>query len=220
MAGADVVTAIARDERDFLISDGGLWFPISALHGPVGAERLDDPAAQVLRDFIADPGGALEVEATGWRVLARTPRHVLFQRGDAEYQELVEVERTSSGEWEWVGSAYKEGPFHAVRDRNEASAWRLDPAADPPAASSTSLDVLVTEIHCASGRSAEGRIEAPDVYLSDSQVRLVAYVTRLRGSQKCPGNPETPAVFVLPEPLGERELVDAGNYPTDGSSRT
>ena len=40
----------------------------------------------------------------------------------------------------------------------------------------------------------------------------MAYVTPLPGSQKCPGNPQTPAVFVLPEPIGERRAVDAGEY--------
>jgi hypothetical protein len=60
---------------------------------------------------------------------------------------------------------------------------------------------------------AEGRVEQPDVFYREDEIRIVAYVTALPGMQTCPGNPSTPAVFVLPEPIGARRIVDAGEFP-------
>jgi hypothetical protein len=183
------------------------------LSGPIGAEESDEPADQVLRDFIAGPAGAEPVEPTGWRVLARTGGEALYGRGEADYHELVHVERSTSGEWRWAASSCGEAELRVVREGNLASPWRLDPAAGPPKTTSATLHVLVEEIHCASGRSAAGRIEPPDVVLSESAIRIAAYVTPLGGVQRCPGNPATPADFLLPEPMGERALIDAGVYP-------
>jgi hypothetical protein len=209
----DVVEAIARDESDFWISDGGPpAFKVADLNAPLGAELNDDPPAQVLRAFAADPGGAEAVPATGWRVLSRSNQEVLFACEEDGEHYLVRVERTPGGNWEWAESAYFFESFQAIRDGNPASEWCVDPAADPPSPADTELQVYVTETHCASGRSAEGRIERPDIFYSGPEVRIVAYVTRLRGTQTCPGNPPTPAVFVLPESIGDRRLVDAGTY--------
>jgi hypothetical protein len=216
MPPIDVVSAIARDESDFWISDGGApAFRVADLQGPQGAERGDDPAAQVLRDFVADPGGAEEVPPTGWRVLARNAREVLFACGELDEYHLVRVTRDSSGRWEWEESSHYVSEFQAIRGNNPASSWRLDPAADPPTAASTELRVLVTEIHCASALSAVGRVERPDAFYGETDVRIVAYVTALRGSQTCPGNPETPAMIVLPKAIGERHLIDGGTYPPE-----
>jgi hypothetical protein len=209
----DVVEAIARDESHYWIADGGPpAFKVADLQAPVGAELSDDPAAQALRDFAADPGGAEGVPTSGWRVLARSGREVLFACEEDGEHYLVRVERRRGGTWEYAESRYYFESFQAIRDGNPASSWCLDPAADPPGPTDIELRVLVTEVHCASGRDAVGRIERPDVLYSAEEVRIVAYVTPLPGTQKCPGNPPTPAVFVLPEPLGDRRLVDAGEY--------
>jgi hypothetical protein len=132
---------------------------------------------------------------------------------DEVERHLVRVERGRSGTWAWAESAHFFESFDAIRDGNPASAWRLDPAAGPPGPEETELHVLVTERHCASGRNAEGRVERPDVFYREDEIRIVAYVTALPGMQTCPGNPSTPAVFVLPEPIGARRIVDAGEFP-------
>ena len=136
---------------------------------------------------------------------------LFFCREDGENY-MVRVHRESDGRWGYYNSSYFFEALDAMRDGNPASEWRLDPGADPPTGAAPRLRVLVTESHCASGRTAEGRIEPPDVFYVRDEVRLVAYVTRLRGTQTCPGNPPTPAVFVLPEPIGDRRLVDGGQY--------
>jgi hypothetical protein len=216
----DRVHAVPRDDSDYLICDGGPpGFPATALGAPTGAEREDHPAAEVLRRHAADPGGAVDVPATGWRILHRSSREVLyaceeeFEDEDEVERHLVRVKRGRDGAWVWSESAHYFESFDAFREGNSASSWRLDPSADPPAPADTELRVLVTECHCASGRSAEGRVEPPDVFYGADEVRIVAYVTALPGTQRCPGNPPTPAVFVLPDPVGERRLVDAGQFP-------
>jgi hypothetical protein len=221
MTLVDRVHAIPRDDSElFICSDGPPAFRAADLEAPTGAEREDHPAAQVLRDHAADPGGAEEVPATGWRVLYRSDREVLYmcdesfedEDGEGIEHHLVSVKRARDGSWEWSTSSHYFESFDVIRDGNPASEWRLDPSADPPGPDDTELQVLVTECHCASGQSAEGRIEQPDVFYGDDEIRIVAYVTALGGSQRCPGNPPTPAVFVLPEPIGGRRLVDAGRF--------
>jgi hypothetical protein len=222
MAPIDRVHAVPRADSDYLICDGGPpGFPAAALGAPTGAEREDHPAAEALRRRAADPGGAVEVPATGWRILHRSSREVLYAC-EEEFEEvdeveverhLVRVKRARDGTWKRSVSSHYFESFDAFREGNYASSWRLDPLADPLAPADTELRVLVTERHCASGRSAEGRIEPPDVFYGADEVRIVAYVTALPGSQRCPGNPPTPAVFVLPDPVGERRLVDAGQFP-------
>jgi hypothetical protein len=213
----DVVEAIARDQTDYWLShEGPPAFRVADLHSPTGAEQADDPAAAVLRAFAADPGGAMDIPATGWRVLARTRREVLFGCEEDGEHYLVRVQQARNGSWERGTSSYFFESHQATRDGNPASRWRLDAASHPTPPNGTELHVLVTECHCASGRSAEGRIESPDVFYTDDEVRIVAYVTELRGPQRCPGNPATPAIFVLPEPVAERRLVDAGEYRLSG----
>jgi hypothetical protein len=77
----------------------------------------------------------------------------------------------------------------------------------------TEIPLLVTEEVCASGRSAEGRIEVLEATLTDSELRLDIGVVPFAGDQECPGNPETPYTLVLDEPLGPRDVVDAKSQP-------
>jgi hypothetical protein len=77
----------------------------------------------------------------------------------------------------------------------------------------TEIPLRVTEKACASGRSAEGRIEVLEATLTDSELRLDVGVVPFAGDQQCPGNPETPYTLVLDEPLGPRDVVDANSQP-------
>jgi hypothetical protein len=86
----------------------------------------------------------------------------------------------------------------------EPARWRIDPTADL-SPSSRSLPIVVNERGCASGRSAEGRIEVDISYEADS-VRLEVGVRPLQGDLECPGNPDTPYEVSLAEPLGSREV--------------
>ncbi|MBA2632099.1 MAG: hypothetical protein H0U86_03690 [Chloroflexi bacterium] len=73
---------------------------------------------------------------------------------------------------------------------------------------------MVTETVCASGRSSEGRIIGPDIAYTDEAVTITFAVRPLGGgAQDCPGNPSTPVMVRLDEPLGDRALLDGGTDP-------
>jgi hypothetical protein len=74
----------------------------------------------------------------------------------------------------------------------------------------TELPLLVGEVACASGRTAEGRVDV-DVEYGEDVVVLTARVRPLPGGQDCPGNPPTPYVVRLDEPLGDRALVNGAD---------
>lgn len=84
--------------------------------------------------------------------------------------------------------------------------------ADTPAQETSTLDLLVRERACASGRAAEGRTEV-ELEETAEQVRLRVGVRPLRGGQDCPSNPATPLTVMLAEPLGDREVVDVSVVP-------
>jgi hypothetical protein len=83
---------------------------------------------------------------------------------------------------------------------------------DAPDPDTTELDLLIVEHACASGADADGRVRVA-VDATDEQVRLVVGVEPRTGDQACPSNPATPVTVALDEPIGDREVVDAGRYP-------
>jgi hypothetical protein len=93
-----------------------------------------------------------------------------------------------------------------------AAQWQVDPSADLDPTAST-IAILVREVGCASGRSAEGRIEVT-ITSRPEAVELDVGVRPLGGDQDCPGNPTTPHTVELAEPLGDRSVV--GERPITG----
>ncbi|TVP67752.1 MAG: hypothetical protein EA340_10000 [Nitriliruptor sp.] len=90
--------------------------------------------------------------------------------------------------------------------------WEPDPGADL-SASSTSIDVLVNEVGCASGESADGRIAEPEVVYEPDRVVVTIRVVPVAGAAACPSNPDTPYTLELDEPLGDRGLLDGSHDP-------
>lgn len=86
--------------------------------------------------------------------------------------------------------------------------WQL--AADSTVGpDSTSLEIEVTRVECASNFT--GKVFAPVVTVADDRVTIEASVEPLASgaAAECPSNPWVPLTVELPEPLGERLLVDA-----------
>jgi hypothetical protein len=75
------------------------------------------------------------------------------------------------------------------------------------------VPIIVTEIACASGISAEGRIEASVQYLP-AEVRITVIVHTVGGDATCPGNAPVPFSVQLAEPLGPRRIT--GEDPPPG----
>ena len=88
----------------------------------------------------------------------------------------------------------------------------LDPDS-PPAADQTEIALLVTERECASGQPMGDRLLDPQIVETDDRVLLVFAAAAQFGAADCQGNPSTSVTVTLSEPLGDRELLDAGIFP-------
>jgi hypothetical protein len=99
----------------------------------------------------------------------------------------------------------------AIAGELSVATWWLDPRLPPPAADATVVDVMVEEQECASGSYATGRIGNPIVEYAEDTLTMTIGVRSVGGL--CPSNPSTPAVVILPEPLGARELLDGSYIP-------
>lgn len=82
--------------------------------------------------------------------------------------------------------------------------------ADPASVSSasTSIAILVSRLECAGGRT--GTVLIPVYALTETAVILRTDVAAIAsdGAQTCPGNDQVPITVVLPEPIGNRSLID------------
>jgi hypothetical protein len=94
--------------------------------------------------------------------------------------------------------------------------WELAPGEAVDAAT-TSFVANVTELTCSSGRSADGRVLAPDIVVSADRIvvtfRVAPATTATSAGDPpttvtCPSNPPSNYTVTLPEPLGDRVLVD------------
>jgi hypothetical protein len=72
------------------------------------------------------------------------------------------------------------------------------------------IEILVHERTCASGDSAEGRIQEPAVQYQQDAVIVTIKVKPKTEGQDCPDNPLTPFTLELEEPLGDRPLLMGG----------
>ena len=99
-----------------------------------------------------------------------------------------------------------------------AATWTLDPSV-PYSAGATEIHVLVEEWGCSGGQTAEGRI-AQNVQYRDDAV-IVTLVVRLPSGdfQTCQGNPPTPFVVRIAQPVGSRALNDGGRWPAQTMAR-
>lgn len=195
-----------------LTCGGGPAFDIAALNRPGAAELNVDPAAAALRAHVT--GGGMETEwlpDEGWIEASRSATDVLYlARGDDGSLYSVTVE-LAEGAWRvdgWGGCT----PQPELPLGVNLATFRVAPGAalDPDV---TEIEVLVTETACNSGQDARGRILPPRV-ITDAETVIVVMTVRARGGgQECPSNPETLFVLELPEPLGDRLLLDGSSVP-------
>lgn len=109
-------------------------------------------------------------------------------------------------------------PAKEIEGRVAPAAWWVDPKANGVAASSSRVNALVHELSCASGTSPKGRVLEPAIFSSTDAVLVTFFVRRLAGAQDCVGNDPFPVEFSLPEPLGDRKLLDGGESPPRDAS--
>ena len=197
------------------VSCGGHGFPAALLEEPGSAETSDDPAAEVLRRHLAEPGpDSAWLPDTGWREVIRTDTEVAYV-ADAEPgtdPPYAEVTVTHDGDG-WQIGGWGQCRLQAdVGPQLGLASFRVDPATELGPLL-TEIPVLVTERACNSGEDARGRIADPTILLTDAAVTVVFAVRPRDGGHDCPSNPETPHLLRLPEPLGDRSLFDGSEVP-------
>lgn len=95
--------------------------------------------------------------------------------------------------------------------------WAFAAGAYPPGPRDTTLELLVSETQCSSGRDIEGLIQAATLY-DETRIDVILSAPALGGGEdavyNCMGMPPTEYELVLTEPVGDREVVDMSVYPS------
>jgi hypothetical protein len=207
---------------ELLVSCGGTGFPPAALRGPVGAEGLDDPAAEALRALLNERGpDAAMLPDAGWRLVLRDGVSATFiadseagEAGIAAGEPPLWAVSVSVGGGRWYADGWGQcNPQVLLGGGVHPGRWGLDPAKPPPGPDATRLAVIVEEIGCADGPPGD-RVMTPIVDYGPDAITILARLRDLPpGTYPCPGLPGTPAGFELTEPIGERALLDGVNFP-------
>jgi hypothetical protein len=185
-------------------------FPLAVLDQPGGADPDEDQPAALLQAVVRESVGTLP--ESGWIRAVETADIVMFvARGGAGMAWSMAKFQLRDGEWQ--ADAYGQCRLQpAIPDGVNLAVFRLatDDALAPEA---TQLDLLVTETACNSGQDARGRIRVLDVVPAGGSISILLGVVPRPGGQECPSNPETPFTIELPEPLGDRVVLDGSSVP-------
>jgi hypothetical protein len=204
----------------FRFSCGFESFPVEALSGQIGAERADTAPAAALRKALAEPPvpGRPNLPQAGYRLLVSTPDAVEFG-GPSNQAEAtltsVRVERSANG---WAVVAWGGCTPQADVDGLNAASWQVAPDVPFPNRRTTEVVAMVSETVCMGGETADGRVLPPAVLTSLTEVLIIFAVRPLPalgagGTVGCPMPRPTRVSVALPEPLGDRRLLDGGVSP-------
>jgi hypothetical protein len=201
---------------DVRLTCGGRTFPASGLEAPTGAEKAPGPEFDALRATIARFGAEFPGSSSWtWRLAGRDDAGAIFlaRTDDLGPPGWVSI-NVSAGASGWGPSGMGQCEPHVVLSAEFGPAsWSLDPAFRTPTPESIELHILVWERSCSSGRPTTGRMSAPFIETTAATVTMTMGVRPLDGVQSCPMPPGTPAIVLLPEPLGKRTLLDGGRVP-------
>jgi hypothetical protein len=208
-AEKEEATAVSS-EQQISCRGGRVPFSPKVLDAPALADD-EHPAIPAIRESLKTP--TFEVRDTSpdveLRLLSEADGRATFALGDtSKIFSSLTFEKEAKG-WDFANSSSSCFPTGWARGMR-SSPWSLEHPLDP---SDRRVQALVTEMNCAGAKSAEGRIEEPEIVITEGSVVVTIAVRPAKGNQTCPGNPETPFEFNLPEPLGDRELLDGFHVP-------
>ena len=203
-------SSVGSHDGDLLTCAGPPFSPAVFDRTP-NVEEADSPEARALASGFGSPEfppGA----GRGWRELGRTDDEVAFATGEPPVLDGFVVLRREGGNWayrQW-GSGCIVQPYRPGRN---LARWGLNPTASPLTPAARSITVVVNDRACASGVGPDERLDDPTVEVTPEAL-IVTFTSRPpSGDQNCPGNPAVKRTVELPEPLGNRELLDGGLYP-------
>lgn len=200
-------------EEDPLVScPGAPPVSYSQMIDPPSIDEVDHPAVDVLRAELRDPGDE-PLPRGRWVVISIDSDRASFAAlSEGGFGSAV-IERSGD---RWIFTGWGSGrpceptiPLPAGLAPVEV---RLD-VNSMPGPGDTTVDVLVTEQGCASGREMGDALRGPQVIETDDAVVVAFAVVPVAGMATCPGNPSTAATVELSEPLGERWVYDGLHFP-------
>jgi hypothetical protein len=196
--------------------------PRQAIEDRVPLDAIDAAGRAALDQARGYEGDALQLAPEdGWYVVTSTDGLVGVMRDVAAVEDPVSPGAPRNRELltvRWIDDATNLTPGWYV-EQGGTCALTVDlgdltvPTTElrsTPDPRSHELQLLVTEETCNSGKDAEGRIEIVRLEETDERVALVLGIRPRDGAQFCPSHPATPFTLTLAEPLGDREIVDAG----------
>ncbi|PPK90878.1 hypothetical protein CLV92_1218 [Kineococcus xinjiangensis] len=194
----------------------GACLPRSTLLTTGFVMRHEDPTGREMEPrgvVVLVPDGYEQVTGSGASVAVRDNAALVSAEDGREPQRLTLTGPdvpTVVLQAPYCPSPFNDACSTHVEPSARVAEWR--PAA-PPGPQDTSLPLLVTERDCAGGQSSEGRVQEPVVEYRPDAVVITIRVDPLGGAQTCPGNPATPYLLQLSEPIGGRALLDGGQVP-------
>jgi hypothetical protein len=189
----------------------GPSFPVSAL---ADVPRLEDAdpggLAAAVAPFLQSGEGAFWPQ-TGWRILHLTGDTALLVQREPGQLWFMTVVR-EDGRWGWSGGSAVSGTCplkYSTPEGLNTVDWRLDPDTPPPGQDDTDISVILTERECVGGRPIGDRLVGPQVVMTDTTVHIAFAAQRPPGDAfDCQGNPDMRYTVTLPEPLGERQVIE------------
>jgi hypothetical protein len=206
-----------------LVCAGGPFSP-AALKSedglPDGIETEDSPAADALRQLLADIEGTSgrDVPDRSWReltVVTTDDGRTIYEFANGSPPDLwvATVQELGDG-GRWQGEFVEPcTPAPYLDDALVAWWWPADDAELD--ADTNEVDVLVQESSCDSGRGPDGRVTEPQITYGADVVVVTFGVTPREedGVFTCQTHPPAEVTIVLDEPLGDRALVDGSTWP-------
>lgn len=195
-----------------MVSCGSGRFPIGALQDIRPLEAADPGGvAAAIEPFLTSGEGEFWPQE-GWQILDRSEAHVLLvAKADDGSLAFMSASNEGSG-WTWSGASGggESCPLEfVVPDHLNTVDWRLDPTGQALTSESTEVSVILNERPCVSGSEIGDRLLDPQIVMTEAQVFMAFAAEPPPGDAfDCPGNPDTPHVVELPEPLGDRELME------------
>ncbi|MCY4623170.1 MAG: hypothetical protein OXD34_15305 [bacterium] len=180
---------------------------------PPSIDEVDHPAVDALRAELGSQGGEPMPQGR-WVVISIEEDLAAFAALSPDSFGYADFERHGD---KWIlggmGSGRPCEPIVALPDGLNRVEVRLDPDSllGPD---SITLDLLVTEAACASGREMGDALQGPQVVETDTAV-IVAFAAIPLYEQlvTCQGNPSTPVTLELSQPLGNRTVYDGLYVP-------
>jgi len=191
---------------------GGPAFSPALLNEPE-LDLRSIPAGVALADFIeSGQAGETILPPDGFRLAGEDDSNAWFVAplpGDPPYAD-AHLEQDAGG---WRVTGWGQCRPQIALQGAGAATWVLAPGQEVDR-ESTTFEAAVTERACSGGSSSEGRIREPVIIYEPDRVLVIFTVDPLPdGAYTCPGNPPTQVPVELSEPLGDRQLLDGGEFP-------